>query len=273
MPMNLATQSGPESQKLYHAFLQVSSLTKTKRLPGFCLLHVGMEVRLTTTLEMPYAVQDATATVLEIEFDKPDEHRRQNTTGSAVLESLEPEALLNSLPVAVLIKLHDCKHVFLPVTPCANCPVFSKTCTACMANRDAIEGVFAVEPLSRTWKYDGSELAGQFINVKRRQIPLAPARVLPLYSMQGMTATPGLVAHWVIPPRLPSDIKWLICYVTLSRVPSLKQLQSISLSNKIRDILENGPPEGMVQMFNTLFEQKMQDTQSAALQAKQRLGW
>ena len=130
-----------------------------------------------------------------------------------------------------------------------------------------------MEPLSRKWKYDGSELAGQFINVKRRQIPLAPARVLPLYSMQGMTATPGLVAHWVIPSRLPSDIKWLICYVTLSRVPSLKQLQSIGLSSKIRDILEDGPPEGMVQMFNTLFEQKMQDTQSAALQAKQRLGW
>ena len=273
MPMNLATQSGPESQKLYHAFLQVSSLTKTKRLPGFCLLHVGMEARLTTTLEMPYAVQDATATVLEIEFDRPDEHHRQHTTGSAVLESLEPEALLNSLPVAVLIKLHDCKHVFLPVQPCANCPVFVKTCTACMANRDAIEGVFAVEPLSRTWKYDGSELGGQFINVKRRQIPLAPARVLPLYSMQGMTATPGLVAHWVIPPRLPSDIKWLICYVTLSRVPSLKQLLSTGLSSKIREILENGPPEGMVQMFDTLFEQKMQDTQSAALQAKQRLGW
>ena len=123
--MNLATQSGPESQKLYHAFLQVSSLTKTKRLPGFCLLHVGMEVRLTTTLEMPYAVQDATATVLEIEFDKPDEHHRQHTTGSAVLESLKPEALLNSLPVAVLIKLHDCKHVFLPIQPCASCPGLS----------------------------------------------------------------------------------------------------------------------------------------------------
>ena len=91
--------------------------------------------------------------------------------------------------------------------------------------------------------------------------------------MQGMTATPGLVAHWVIPSRLPLDIKWLICYVTLSRVPSLKQLQSIGLSDKIRDVLESGPPEGMVQMFTTLFEQKIQDTQGAALQAKQRLGW
>ena len=142
-----------------------------------------------------------------------------------------------------------------------------------MANRDALEGVFAVEPLSRTWKYDGSELAGQFINVKRRQIPLAPARVLPLYSMQGMTATPGLVAHWVIPPRLPSDIKWLICYVTLSRVPSLKQLLSIGLSDKIKEILESGPPEGVVHMFSTLFAQKIQDTRAAALRARQRLGW
>ena len=142
-----------------------------------------------------------------------------------------------------------------------------------MANREALEGVFAVEPLQRTWKYDGPELEGQFINVKRRQVPLAPARVLPLYSMQGMTATLGLVAHWVIPHRVPFDIKWLICYVTLSRVPSLKQLRSIGLSDKIREVLESGPPEDLVQMFTTLFKQKIQDTQDAALRAKQRLGW
>ena len=55
--------------KLYQAFLQVSSLTQTKRLPAFCLLHIGMEVRLTTTLEVPYAVKDVTGTVVSIEFD------------------------------------------------------------------------------------------------------------------------------------------------------------------------------------------------------------
>ena len=32
-------------EKLYQAFSQVSSLTQTKRLPAFCLLHIGMEVR------------------------------------------------------------------------------------------------------------------------------------------------------------------------------------------------------------------------------------
>ena len=121
--------------------------------------------------------------------------------------------------------------------------------------------------------YDGPELDGQFANVHRRQIPLAPAKVLPLYSMQGLTASPGLVAHWIVPPRLPSDIKWLICYVTLSRVPSLKQLVSIGLSEKIREILENGPPEGVVQMFSTLFAQKIEDTRAAAKEASERLGW
>ncbi len=91
--------------------------------------------------------------------------------------------------------------------------------------------------------------------------------------MQGMTAKPGLVAHWVHPSRLTSDIKWLICYVILSRVPSLKQLRSIGLSDKIREIIEGGPPDGVVQTFNTLFADKIADTCAAALQARQRLGW
>ena len=111
-----------------------------------------------------------------------------------------------------------------------------------MTKRQNLEGVFAVMPLSRSWKYEGPELSGQYINVSRRQLPLGPAKVLPLYSMQGMTAEPGLVAHWVLPSRLDRDIKWLICYVMLSRVPSLKQLISIGLSDKIREIIEGGPP-------------------------------
>ena len=91
--------------------------------------------------------------------------------------------------------------------------------------------------------------------------------------MPGMTAEPGLVAHWILPSRLEHDIKWLICYVILSRVPSLKQLVSIGLSSKIRDIIEGGPPEGMVQCFNTLFDDKIEKTNAAAMAAKRRLGW
>ena len=273
VPQNLLASEISDIQKFYHALLQVSSLTKTKMLPAFCLLHIGMEVRLTTTLDMPYAVQDATGTVLEIHFAADEDQARWQSRAGAVLESPPPEVLLRKLLVAVLIKLHGCEQVFLPFQPCTACPVYTDSCSACMGKREALRGVFAVEPLRRTWKYDGPELQGKYVNVKRGQLPLAPAKVLPLYSMQGMTATPGLVAHWVLPPRVASDIKWLICYVTLSRVPSLKQLVSIGLSDKIREVLESGPPEHLVQTFTTLFAKKMEDTRVAAQQAKQRLGW
>ena len=66
LPMNVVAPKDGDVQTLYHAFLQVSSLTKTKRLPALCLLHVGMEVLRTTTLDIPSAVQDARATVLEV---------------------------------------------------------------------------------------------------------------------------------------------------------------------------------------------------------------
>ena len=144
------------------------------------------------------------------------------------------EIILRALPVAVLVKLHGCEHVFLPVQPCTACPVHTATCSACMAKRRALHGVLAVEPLARTWHYDGPALDGQFINVQRCQLPLAHTKVLPLYSMQGMTATPGLVARWVMPPHVSSYITRLICYVALSRVPSLDQLVSIGLSETSR---------------------------------------
>ena len=116
LPVNLGAASDTDTQKLYHAFLRVSSLTKTKRLPAFSLLHVGMEVRLTTTLEMPYAVQDATATVLDIHFANNEDQVVQRRSTGAVLESLPPEILLASLPVAILVKLHDCEHVFCQIS-------------------------------------------------------------------------------------------------------------------------------------------------------------
>ena len=88
-----------------------------------------------------------------------------------------------------------------------------------------------------------------------------------------MTAEPGLVAHWVLPARLDSEIKWLICYVILSRVPSLDQLISIGLTDKVREIIEGGPPPGVVQVLNTIFADKIEKTYAAAKAAKKKLGW
>ena len=63
-------------------------MAKATMLPAICLLHIGMEVRRTTTMEMPYAVQDATGTVIEISFAGDDDQAHQHRRRGAVLESL-----------------------------------------------------------------------------------------------------------------------------------------------------------------------------------------
>ena len=65
----------------------------------------------------------------------------------------------------------------------------------------------------------------------------------------------------------------MICYVILSRVPSLPPLVSIGVSDKIREIIEGGPPDNLVQIFHTLFQDKAEQTLAAALEARRRLGW
>ena len=45
------------------------------------------------------------------------------------------------------------------------------------------------------------------------------------------------------------------------------------LSDKIRAIIEGGPLDTLVQAFNTLFQDKAEQTLAAALEARRRLGW
>ena len=100
-----------------------------------------------------------------------------------------------------------------------------------------------------------------------------PALALTLYSMQGVTADPGMIAFWQMPKRLTLDIKWLIVYVMLSRVRSLRQLRSVGLSPAIREIIESGAPTNLVQTFDKLFKNKIADTKKAAREARRILGW
>ena len=61
--------------------------------------------------------------------------------------------------------------------------------------------------------------------------------------------------------------------MVLSRVPSLSQLISVGLNDTIREIIEGGPPNGVVQTFITLFADKIESTHAAARAARERLGW
>ena len=56
----------PETNKagFYDDLLRLPSIQKTKRLPPVVLFHLGMRVRLTTTIQQPFAVQDVESTVV-----------------------------------------------------------------------------------------------------------------------------------------------------------------------------------------------------------------
>ena len=47
----------------YKELLRIPSIQKTKRLPPVVLFHLGMRVRLTTTIQQPFDVQDVEGTV------------------------------------------------------------------------------------------------------------------------------------------------------------------------------------------------------------------
>ena len=108
--------------------------------------------------------------------------------------------------------------------------------------------------------------------MQRKQFPLTPAAAMPLYSMQGTTSDPGMVAYWFFPQTGSPTVKWLIDYVMLSRPRSLATLQSIGLTDKVRAIIEQGPPEELIATFHKLFDGKIKETKSLAAQAARRYG-
>ena len=85
-----------------------------------------------------------------------------------------------------------------------------------------------------------------------------PVLAVPLYSMQGTTADPGLVAYWFFPQRCTDTSRWIIVYVMLSRPRFLVTLKSVNLTQQIRDIIDQGPPNDLVANFDKLFHDKIE---------------
>ena len=117
--------------EVYDRMLAVPSVATTGRLPGWVLLHTHMRVRLTTQVLPPWAVQDATGTVMEIHLSAQD-RRRLSSSGGAHPAA---ELCLHELPLAVLVKLDKCTQEFLPPLVCQQHRQhgFCKECPACQA--------------------------------------------------------------------------------------------------------------------------------------------
>ena len=111
------------------------------------------------------------------------------------------------------------------------------------------------------------------LRVQRRQLPITIKAASTLHTLQGATAEPGLIFHWRFPRFFSEELRWLATYVALSRPPSLKQLISIGIPVSLRDIIEDGPPEGVLSRFGAMFDDIEKATRLAASELLARLGW
>ena len=111
------------------------------------------------------------------------------------------------------------------------------------------------------------------VKAAREQVPLTIATASTLYTLQGTTTTPGLIYHFRTPRRISVVMKWIATYMALSRVESLQQLRSIGLTTAIKDIINDGPPEGFLTRFLRVFGDKIANTDAAMEAAMTELGW
>ena len=138
---------------LFKQLLAVPSLSQTKKLPGVVLFHQGMRMRLTTTLQQPFAVQDAECTVVGFEPDPADQH-----INSKIRMPSCTEMKCTRMPKAIYVQLDDCDLQFLPPGSCAlhRMTGHDATCASLCA---VPPGRFAVRQLNRSGAFISNQLA------------------------------------------------------------------------------------------------------------------
>ena len=105
--------------------------------------HPQMRVGLTMQVLPPWAVQDATCAVMEIDLSARDMIRMTSSKDSHIAA----EMVLEELPHCVYVKLDKCNREFLPALKCQKHAIsgFCKDCSACRS----FEGWVLVQPLCK----------------------------------------------------------------------------------------------------------------------------
>ena len=234
---------------LRDALLRVPNMNSTGRLPAIASFHVQMKVRCTNTICPCQAPVDTVGTIKAIELCPGDRARwaQQRSTSIFVLAEMP----------TVLVQIDDNER-----------------------DTGLGPGVIAVkakmcEPFAVSVEIpsQGESTVTVGLRVIREQVPLTIVTASTLYTLQGTTATPGLIHHFKMPNRLSRQMKWIATYMALSRVESLGQLRSIGLTDAIRDLIDEGPPEGLLTRFLELFAEKSQETEKAIKETLEELGW
>ena len=267
--LNLPAGSTLTDAYVSEQIASVPNMNNTGRLPSIALIHIGMEIRLTNTVEAPEVVTDSTGVVIGIDVDPAD--------ASAAVQS-QGVIILQKLPLAVIVKLHHVTTEFLPAIPCAlhAADGAKRDCPRC----DFRAGCVAIEPQKSRGSFTvdvpvpADTMQSECkLRIQRRQLPMTIKTASTLHTLQGVTATPGLIFHWKFPRFFSPELRWLATYVALSRPPSLAQLISIGIPTDLRDLIEGGPPEGILTRFNDMFQDLEVATHLRATGVMQELGW
>ena len=244
--------------EFYREMLAQPNVNHTGKLPGLLLFHIGMRMKVAQNICPPWVVQDTSVTVIELLLNPRERHHDASSC----------EILLEYVPT-LIVKLDDCNEEFLPQTPCNYHGAFTDGCPDCRRH----PGMFMIRPTSRIWYFLSKNEPGFKRTVTRISLAVMPYKACSLYSLQGTTALPGLIADFTMPQRLGDGMKWLVVYVLLSRVPSLAHLRSVGLTEKVRAIIEKGPPAWLVDATDKLIEEKHLRTKAACVQAREAMGW
>ena len=184
-------------------------MNTTGRLPSIALIHLGMIIRLTNTVEAPEAVTDSTGEIVGIDLD-PDE----SSVAAQQTSPNESIRILRKFPT-VTVRLHNVNSEFLPPIPCAVHSVQGprRDCKHC----DFRAGCLAVQPqlARRSFPVDINDpVSGTMftLNVQRKQLPMTIKTASTLHTLQGVTADPGLIFHWKFPRFFSEELRFGVNY-------------------------------------------------------------
>ena len=230
--------------------LKMPNMNATGRLPGVLLICRKMRVRFTVTVCRCQAPVDATGIVEHIELNPADRLRWQLQEADAIF-------VLHHAPT-ILVKIDD-NDKDMGLGP------------GIIAVEKCLCDPFSAElELTDAWCSRARVLK---IRARREQVPLTIVTASTLYTLQGTTAEPGLIYYFKTPRRISKVMKWIACYMALSRVRSLSDLRSIGLTSEVRELIDLGPPDGFLTRFLKVFQDKITSTQLEVEDALVELGW
>ena len=230
--------------------LKIPNMNTTGRLPAVLLLHINMQIRCTMTICPCQAPVDTMGVVQNIELHAADRVRWQQHDSDAIF-------ILHHAPT-VLVKIDE-NTTDTGLGP-GVIAVDKRLCEAFFIDMELEDSQCSTVRCLK-------------VKAQREQLPLTIAKASTLYTLQGSTADPGLIYYFRTPRRLSNVMKWISCYMALSRLRTLRELRSIGLTPAIRELIDGGPPAGFLTRFLKVFEEKACQTQKDIEEALAELGW